>query len=280
KRYSGLDLRGRGSLNTTIVKMASAIEPEWLLDLFPDDLREETEINWNVKSERIEIVNRFYYDCLVIDEKRMDEKSGRNNLSDEDEERITRTLAEAALSSGLQKFIEPEIIDRLIARIEFLRSVVKDETLPLPGEDDVRDALFELCKGKRSFAELRSAINRGELIDLLREHLSPAQNSMLERLAPESISLPARRRIQVNYGKGKSPWIESRLQDFFGLSKGPAIANGRVPLVLHLLAPNQRPVQVTTDLAGFWIRHYPQIRRELSRRYPRHAWPENPLVKG
>jgi ATP-dependent helicase HrpB len=55
------------------------------------------------------------------------------------------------------------------------------------------------------------------------------------------------------------------------------VAEGRVPLVLHLLAPNQRPVQVTTDLAGFWTRHYPQIRKELSRRYPRHAWPEDPL---
>jgi ATP-dependent helicase HrpB len=72
--------------------------------------------------------------------------------------------------------------------------------------------------------------------------------------------------------------VESRLQDFFGLAKGPAVAGGRVPLVLHLLAPNQRAVQVTQDLAGFWERHYPAIRRELMRRYPRHAWPEDPLT--
>jgi ATP-dependent helicase HrpB len=70
------------------------------------------------------------------------------------------------------------------------------------------------------------------------------------------------------------------LQDFFGMTEGPRIAGGRVPLVLHLLAPNQRPVQVTTDLAGFWRRTYPQVRRELSRKYPRHAWPENPLKVG
>jgi ATP-dependent helicase HrpB len=66
------------------------------------------------------------------------------------------------------------------------------------------------------------------------------------------------------------------LQDFFGMSEGPRVAGGRVPVVLHLLAPNQRPVQLTQDLAGFWTRHYPQVRRELSRRYPRHAWPEKP----
>jgi ATP-dependent helicase HrpB len=65
------------------------------------------------------------------------------------------------------------------------------------------------------------------------------------------------------------------LQDFFGMKEGPSVCGGRVPLTLHLLAPNQRPVQVTTDLAGFWERHYPSIRRELCRKYPRHAWPED-----
>ena len=71
--------------------------------------------------------------------------------------------------------------------------------------------------------------------------------------------------------------MESRLQDFFGLAAGPRLAGGRAALTLHLLAPNQRAVQVTSDLAGFWERHYPALRRELMRRYPRHAWPEDPL---
>jgi ATP-dependent helicase HrpB len=66
------------------------------------------------------------------------------------------------------------------------------------------------------------------------------------------------------------------LQDFFGMKDTPRLARGKVPLVVHLLAPNQRPVQTTTDLAGFWERLYPQVRRELSRRYPRHFWPEKP----
>ncbi len=279
KRYSGLDSKGRDGVNVTMVETASAIEPEWLLDLFPNQLHEEVEISWNAQSERVEIMNRFYYDQLVIDEKRIDEKSGWGTLSDEDESRVARKLADAAHSIGLQKFIEIGIITRFIARLEFLRSLFNDESLPRLGENNVQDALIELCKGKRSFAELRVAINQGELIQVLRGYLSLAQNALMERMAPEYISLPARRRVQVNYESGKPPWIESRLQDFFGLSNGPTVAEGRVPLVLHLLAPNHRPMQVTTDLAGFWTRHYPQIRKELSRRYPRHAWPENPLVK-
>lgn len=80
--------------------------------------------------------------------------------------------------------------------------------------------------------------------------------------------------MQVHYEPARPPWIESRLQDFFGLLKGPAI--GKAPLVLHLLAPNMRAVQVTTDLSGFWDRHYPAIRKELMRQYPKHAWPEDP----
>jgi len=89
------------------------------------------------------------------------------------------------------------------------------------------------------------------------------------------VALP-RRRVKVHY-EGENPWVESRLQDFLGLKAGPRIAGGAVPLVLHLLAPNHRAVQVTIDLAGFWARAYQELRPQLSRRYPRHAWPENPL---
>jgi ATP-dependent helicase HrpB len=91
------------------------------------------------------------------------------------------------------------------------------------------------------------------------------------------VTLPGGRTVRVEYQAGQPPWIESRLQDLFGMAQGPAVASGAVPLVLHLLAPNQRAVQVTSDLAGFWARHYPALRRELGRRYPRHAWPEDPL---
>jgi ATP-dependent helicase HrpB len=107
--------------------------------------------------------------------------------------------------------------------------------------------------------------------------LNAEQRRLLDKMAPEFVAIAGRRRVRVNYETGKSPWIESRLQDFFGMEAGPVIAGGRAPLVMHLLAPNHRAVQVTTDLAGFWRRVYPQVRKELSRRYPRHAWPEDPL---
>jgi len=112
----------------------------------------------------------------------------------------------------------------------------------------------------------------------LRARLSSEQARALAKMAPERATLARGRAVRINYERDKAPWIASRLQDFFGMKESPSIASGRVPLVLHLLAPNGRAVQVTTDLNGFWVRHYAQVRRELGRRYPRHAWPENPLA--
>jgi ATP-dependent helicase HrpB len=152
-----------------------------------------------------------------------------------------------------------------------------EAALPLLNDEDVRAALAELCEGRRSFAELRDAARGGGLVEVLRRRLSPEQSRLLAQMAPERVALARGRQARVRYERGQAPSVASRLQDFFGMREGPRVAAGRVALVLQLLAPSQRPVQVTTDLAGFWSRHYPSVRRELGRRYPRHAWPEDPL---
>jgi ATP-dependent helicase HrpB len=102
------------------------------------------------------------------------------------------------------------------------------------------------------------------------------KRALVDRLAPTHLTLPRRKRAPITYELDQPPHIASRMQDFFGLARAPSVCDGRVPLVLHLLAPNQRPVQVTSDLPGFWVRHYPELRRQLMRRYPRHQWPEDP----
>ena len=136
----------------------------------------------------------------------------------------------------------------------------------------MREVLVKLFRGLRSFAELQTAA-RSQLLPALKARVGGEHR--LNEIAPERLQLKSRQ-VKVNYVRDQQPWIASRLQDFFGLRDTPRIARGRVPVLAHLLAPNQRPVQVTADLAGFWERLYPQVRRELSRRYPRHSWPENP----
>ena len=106
----------------------------------------------------------------------------------------------------------------------------------------------------------------------------PVRAACWKRSRPPRIRLPRGRQVPVHYEPNQPPWIASRLQDFFGMRETPTVGRGAVAVVVRLLAPNQRPVQMTSDLAGFWQRLYPQVRKELSRRYPRHAWPENPLA--
>ncbi|MGH9903907.1 MAG: ATP-dependent helicase C-terminal domain-containing protein, partial [Pyrinomonadaceae bacterium] len=252
----------------TVVRLASAIEPDWLLDLFADEINETTEAVWDARGERVEIIRRLVYDGLVLEEWRAGGDGGAE---------ATRVLAGAALDAGVGAFVEREVIDRFLGRVEFMARTFPEEGFPALGEDDVRAALARLCESKRGFAELREEARRGGLLEHLRQRLSPEQSRLTGRMAPERVTLASGRPARVNYESGKPPWLASRLQDFFGMREGPKVAGGRVAVVLHLLAPNGRPVQVTADLAGFWARHYPQVRRELGRRYPRHAWPEDPL---
>jgi ATP-dependent helicase HrpB len=252
----------------TVVRLASAVEPDWLLDLFADALAERVEARWNARDERVEVVRRLVYDQLVVDEWRAPRAEGLE---------VTRALAEAALSVGAQAFADVEDIERLLARVEFVARTFPEAGIPALGEDDVRAALAEMCEGSRSFAELREAGRAGGLTERLRRRLTQEQWRLVTQMAPERVTLAKGRQARVRYERGQAPSVASRLQDFFGMREGPRVAGGRAQLVLQLLAPNQRPVQVTTDLAGFWERHYPSVRRELGRRYPRHAWPEDPL---
>ena len=252
----------------TVVRLASAIEPDWLLDLFADALSEKVEARWNAGGERVEVVRRLVYDQLVVEEWRADKAEG---------EEVTRVLARAALDAGPRAFVEAEDLERLLARVEFVARTFPEARMPALGDAEVREALAEMCEGRRSFAELREAARTGELLERLRRRLTPEQSRLLAQMAPERVALARGRQARVRYEPGQAPFVASRLQDFFGMREGPTVAGGRAALVLQLLAPNQRPVQVTTDLAGFWSRHYPRVRRELSRRYPRHAWPEDPL---
>jgi ATP-dependent helicase HrpB len=252
----------------TVVRLASAVEPDWLLDLFADSLAERTEARWNARDERVEVVRRLVYDQLVVDEWRAPRAEAPE---------VTRALAAAALDAGPQSFADPEETERLLARVEFVARTFPEAGLPALGEEDVRAALAELCEGRRSFAELRAAARGGGLSEGLRRRLNAEQSRLVARMAPERVRLAGGRQARIRYERGRTPSVASRLQDFFGMREGPRVAEGRVALVLELLAPNQRPVQVTQDLAGFWERHYPAVRRELGRRYPRHAWPEDPL---
>jgi ATP-dependent helicase HrpB len=259
----------------TVISLASAIEPEWLIDLFPEDVHELVDVRWDPQAERVEATEQIVYLARGIDRAArliLDERPAGPAA----DHAIARVLADRAIAKGAASFVPGDALDDLRARLAFVLAVAPDLAdraglRPLD-DDGLRTILNGLCEGRRSFAELREA----GLFDEIRAALGYEALSKLDELAPSSIVLGNGRRAKVSYQDGQQPSIASRLQDFFGSVDTPRVVSGRVPLVLHLLAPNGRDVQVTTDLAGFWIKHYPAIRSELMRRYPRHAWPEDP----
>jgi ATP-dependent helicase HrpB len=226
-------------------------------------MSETDETIWNPSTERVEIVGRLCYGAVVLDETR------RAALPSAE---ASRMLAEAALAAGTgSPDADGSSTAVLQAKLEILRQAFPEQEIPILDDIEVSAIIVTACGGLTSMAELRLV----PMEERIRGVLSPTVSALLRNDTPDHVRLPCGRHALVHYQRGQSPWIESRLQDFFGMASGPALCRGRVPLTLHLLAPNQRAVQVTSDLAGFWQKHYPGIRRELCRRYPRHAWPED-----
>jgi ATP-dependent helicase HrpB len=256
----------------TIVRLASGIEPEWLIDLFPAALVEKDAMIWDPERERVERVSRLTYEGLPLHESRSVGPFGSEALDAD----AARVLADAALAARGRAFAssaaDAEALEKWLARARFAATVGGP---PAPDDAEVRAAVVAECAGKSTFAELRAR----PLVAVLKDALGRAGVARVEALAPEILRIPSKRPIAIHYEEGKPPWVESYLQDFFGLLETPRVGEGRVPVVAHLLAPNRRAVQVTTDLAGFWERHYPAIRKELSRKYPRHKWPEDPRAR-
>jgi ATP-dependent helicase HrpB len=245
-----------------VVRLAVGIEPDWLLDLVPGGLSETEEIVWSSERQRVEAVGRLRYGAVVLDETRRPA-----NPSPE----ASRLLAEAALASGVADGTNSgSSLPALQVKLDILRDAFPELKVPQLDTTHLQDLLATACEGITSMAELSAT----SMEDRLRSGLpGPVMRSLMSD-TPDRISV-GHRQVTVSYEAGKPPWIAARLQDFFGMRSGPTICRGRVPLTLHLLAPNQRAVQVTSDLGSFWQKHYPAIRKELSRRYPKHAWPED-----
>lgn len=247
----------------TLVRQATPISADDLLEVFGDAIVGEDEVELDATTGRVVGKSRLRYGELVLEE---------SDGPVTDEEAAGRVLAGAVRERGLEKFIDRDTLEQWRRRIEFGRA--QGLCLRSVDDDAIDEAVAACFYGRRSLGDIDSST----FFANLRGQQDHAELGRLEHVAPEAVSIPGRKRVPVSYEVDRDPWIASRLQDFCGLTDGPRIAEGRVALTLHLQAPNRRAVQVTTDLAGFWERHYPALRKELGRRYPRHPWPEDPTV--
>lgn len=247
------------------VRIASAVRREWLQEMFPHAMRELCEVVFDAARERAVERRRTLFHDLVL---------GERISADVDPWRAGEVLGEAARRDPERAVPLGVAEESLLARICFLRRWMPELDWPADTRAWLANVLVSLCAGRRSFAELRAT----DLAAALRGALTSAQRRALGHEAPDRYRLPSGRVVAVRYDADKPPVVAARIQELFGLLQTPRLARARVALVVELLAPNQRPVQITDDLESFWQRTYPEVRKLLRGRYPKHAWPEDPLT--
>jgi ATP-dependent helicase HrpB len=245
-----------------LVRQASAVERAWL----PAQLTKRgVEVEFDRERGRLVAYQRTRFEDLVIDE------AVTAVPRDFDGAQVLATAA-------VERWPNGEWLDdasrTYLARLDTLREAMPELQLPELGVAGLAGILHQACQDYTSLDEVRSA----DFIRLIRERLEPRQSRIVEREAPERIEVPSGSLIKVEYERGRPPVLAVRIQELFGLQETPRIAGGRVRVVLHLLGPNYRPQQITRDLASFWKNTYPEVRKELRRRYPKHSWPEDPLT--
>lgn len=169
---------------------------------------------------------------------------------------------------------DDENMTNFIERVNCLREWMPELELPLIDQTILFSVAEQLCEGARSLSEVKN----GAWLDWLRAKYSNDQLSAIEREAPARIVVPSGSSIKLQYAIGKAPVLAVKIQEVFSMKATPRVAKGRVPILLHLLSPAMRPQQITDDLESFWANGYPEVKKELRRRYPKHSWPDDPTT--
>lgn len=255
-----VDIDGAGSDAT--VRQASEVLREWLPE---SSIRVSDELFFHPTQKQVVARRRVSFDDLMLEE---------TPTSIVDTVAAADVLFQAA-QSQLEVVLpqDDDEFSNFVTRGGRLRDWMPELSLPPFDDTLMLDVLRDLCQGRRAFSELKAA----PWLATLQSKLDYALVQTIEREAPERFTVPSGSRIRIVYEADRPPVLPVRIQEVFGLRQTPRIADGRIPVLFHLLAPNMRPQQVTDDLSSFWANTYPAVRKELKRRYPKHAWPEDPL---
>ena len=246
------------------VRIASAIRLEWLEEYFSSNFRRERIVEYNVERQRAVAVNSTYFCDLLLKQ----DTSGRVDPSE-----ASMALADSLSGDAESFFVGDESAGPWLRRLEFLRRAMPEVSWPVFDRETFLEILKQASQGKTTLEELR----RVPLVPFMKGRLSHEQSRRLDEEAPESILVPSGNRIRLIYEPQRPPVLAVRLQEVFGWPESPRLAGGGVAVLLHLLGPNYRPVQITDDLGNFWVSTYFQVRKDLRSRYPRHSWPDDPL---
>jgi ATP-dependent helicase HrpB len=243
----------------TILSLATAVEIGWLRELFPGDISSEMRVQFDVTQKRVVAAELLRFRELALSARRVDPPPADD---------AARILAAEVLAERLSLPNWDHAVQQWIARLNFLCANCPELQLPPFNDEDKRHVIEQLCLGAIGYKDIKER----EVMPVVTSWLSHAQRELLDKHAPERLSLPNSRTPKVTYETGKSPFISLRIQELYDVNQTPKIALGRVPVTVHILTPGMKPVQVTQDLANFWREHYPKIKSELARKYPKHFW--------
>ena len=235
-------------------------------ELFDDEVQREDVVEWRAADRKIVAVRRERLGAIVLRE---------TTLRDAEPTAVADALLAALTTEQGLSLAWSEDAARVRARLAFLHRHV--EGWPDVGDETLRATAREWLLPHLVGLRRREQVEALDLAALLLSHLSWRQRAEFDALAPTHMEVPSGSRVRIDYSDPEAPVLAVRLQELFGLEATPSIARGVVPLTLHLLSPAYRPVQITRDIAGFWRTSYFEVRRELRGRYPKHAWPDDPM---
>ena len=261
------DLDDRGG--DAKIRLAAVITEDAIEEMFADQIADGTVTEWDRRTESVRAVRQRRLGRMVLAE-------GGQSKPDEAD-------VQTALFAGIRQKGVANLpcwtpgIRQLQARINFLHRVLGD--WPDVSDKALEDRLEDWFAGFTTGMSRWTHLERLDLAAVLDFALSESSHDRreLDRLAPVKMEVPSGSMMTIHYEEAE-PFVAVRLQECFGLQATPKVAGGRVPIVMHLLSPAQRPVQVTKDLAGFWQTSYALVRKDMRGRYPKHYWPEDPAT--
>ncbi len=253
------------------IRLAAPISADEIRAQFASALAVEETVAWDAQAQEVACRRRTSLGALVL---------GDQPLPRPPPERVVPCLLEGIRQLGLRVLPWTRDAEDWRARVAFLRRLEgPDRGWPDLGDSALAETLEAWLAPHLppNFRRLRD-LERLDLLALLRGILPWERQKRLDELAPTHLQVPSGSRIRLDYTTADTPILAVRLQEVFGLTETPCVGGGRVPVLMHLLSPAMRPVQITRDLASFWREAYFQVRKDLRGRYPRHPWPDDPLA--
>jgi len=253
------EIQGRDDELIVLLSQVTGVREEWLRELFPNDFRDASPVFFDSATRRVQARRDLIFRDLILQSSKIETPSP---------EQAAEILAREVVDGRCPLVNWTHEVNQWIARVNCLSEWFPELQLPVIDQGARFYLIQQICHGALSYKEIKER----PVWSIVRAWLSKTQQENLDRFAPERIELPNGRRNKLAYAEGQPPVLAARIQDLYGVEGSLSIGNGRVPIVVHVLAPNHRPIQITQDLSTFWKEAYPKIKQELRRKYPKHEW--------